>query len=65
VNDSAAFVSILAPTLHLKIRYTEYLKDDRSSLYLVYEAAEEKAYGTSGVDVSSNGGKEPFTRPLF
>jgi hypothetical protein len=58
VKDSTAFVRILAPTLRLKIRYTVYQRDERSTLYLVFEAADEKAYGTSGVDVSSNGGKE-------
>jgi hypothetical protein len=33
-------------------------KKERTLLFLVPEAAEEKAHGASGMDLSSSGGKE-------
>ncbi len=67
MNDSAAFVSSLTPTLCLQIHYH---KEERSLLYIVIEAAEEKAHGASGVDLSSSGARsfnavETFTRLFF
>ncbi len=59
MNDYSAFASSLVPTLRLKIQYTIYQKEERSLLYSVHEAAEEKAHGASGIDHSSSGGKEP------
>ncbi len=54
MNDSAAFVSSLAPTLRLQIHYIYIARkrDPYHIYYLVHEAAEQKAHGASGVDLS-------------
>ncbi len=35
-----------------------YRREERSLLYFIHEAAEEKAHGANGMDLTSNGGKE-------
>jgi hypothetical protein len=46
-------------------KYIKYCKEERSLLYLVNEAAEEKADGASGVDVSSGMCKELKCRGIL
>ncbi len=49
MNDSASFVSSLAPPLRLKICYTVYHNIGRSLVVVICcSAAEEKAHGASG-----------------
>ncbi len=54
MKDSAAFVSSLAPTLRLQIHYIYIARkrDPQHIYYLVHKAAEHKAHGASGVDLS-------------
>jgi hypothetical protein len=61
-NDTTAFVSSLAPTFHLKVHY---LWQERCLLFLVHEAAKEKAHGASGADLLSSRGKELKCRGIL